>query len=247
LNVRSDVTIVRFATWAASGRSMPKPKDKTMLNSGRAQLPLRVKRHGKIQRQPREGAQVLDLARYAIGTRLRHARLMRGSRLKDVADAAGCSESLVSKIENNRIEPSLQVLHKLCLVLNIGLGELFTRQEEDAPVVTRAGQRSRIEMDPVRRGHGILMERIIPYAKGHLLQSNIHVVAPGGSSFGLISHEGEEVGYVIAGEIELFLGDKAYQLSAGDTFSFRSEIGHGYRNRGKTKARILFVNTPPTF
>src|SRR6478736_4309215 len=222
---------------------MPKPKDKTMLNSGRAQLPLRAKRNSKSQRQPaREGAQVLDLARYAIGTRLRHTRLMRGSRLKDVADAAGCSESLVYKIE-----PSLQVLHKLCLVLNIGLGELFTRQEEDAPVVTRAGQRSRIEMDPVRRGNGILMERVIPYAKGHLLQSNIHVIAPGGSSFGLISHEGEEVGYVITGEIELFLGDKAYQLSAGDTFCFRSEVGHGYRNRGKSEARILFVNTPPTF
>ena len=102
-------------------------------------------------------------------------------------------------------------------------------------------------MDPVRRGHGIVMERVIPYAKGHLLQSNIHVVAPGGSSFGLISYEGEEVGYVIAGEIELFLGDKAYQLSVGDTFCFRSEIGHGYRNRGKAEARILFVNTPPTF
>ena len=52
---------------------------------------------------------------------------------------------------------------------------------------------------------------------------------------------------VITGEIELFLGDKAYQLSAGDTFCFRSEVGHGYRNRGKSEARILFVNTPPTF
>lgn len=191
-------------------------------------------------------AEVLDLARYAIGTRLRHARLMRGSRLKDVADAADCSESLVSKIENNKLQPSLQVLHKLCSVLKIGLDELFTPQEEDGPVVTRGGRRYRIEMDPVRRGHGILMERVIPYSKGHLLQSNIHVIAPGGSSFGLISHEGEEVGYVIAGQIELFLGDKAYQLSAGDTFCFRSEIGHGYRNRGSAEARVLFVNTPPT-
>ena len=175
------------------GRKMPKPRKKAVPNSGRAHLALRAKSNPRNGRQ-QEGAQVLDLSRYAIGTRLRHARLMRGSRLKDVADAAGCSESLVSKIENNKIEPSLQVLHKLCTVLKIGLGELFTRQEEDAPVVTRAGQRSRIEMDPVRRGNGILMERVIPYAKGHLLQSNIHVIAPGGSSFGLISHEGEEVG-----------------------------------------------------
>jgi transcriptional regulator with XRE-family HTH domain len=198
-------------------------------------------------RNTRNEAEVLELARYAIGTRLRHARLVRGSRLKDVADAAGCSESLVSKIENNKVEPSLQVLHKLCSVLKIGLGDLFSLGEEDTPFVTRAGQRAIVEMDPLRRGHGILLERVIPYAKGHLLQSNIHIVAPGGSSFGLISHEGEEVGYVIAGEIDLFLGDKIYPLSAGDTFCFRSELGHGYRNRGEAEARILFVNTPPTF
>ncbi|MEP7031281.1 MAG: cupin domain-containing protein [Pseudolabrys sp.] len=91
------------------------------------------------------------------------------------------------------------------------------------------------------------MERVIPYTKHHLLQSNIHVVAPGGSSFGLISHEGEEVGYIIVGEIELFVGDKSYQLRAGDTFCFRSEIGHGYSNTGHEEARVLFVNTPPTF
>ena len=155
---------------------MPKPRNKTAPSPERAQLPLRPRGNGRNQRRPAgESAEVLDLARYAIGTRLRHARLMRGSRLKDVADAAGCSESLVSKIENNKIEPSLQVLHKLCTVLKIGLGELFTQQEEDAPVVTRAGQRSKIEMDPVRRGHGIRMERVIPYAKGHLLQSNIRL------------------------------------------------------------------------
>jgi len=212
-----------------------------------AAVPRSAKPSPRSKIRNEKSADILDLSRLAIGTRLRHSRLMRGSRLKDVADAAGCSESLVSKIENNKLQPSLQTLHKLCSVLKIGLGELFSTQHEDDLVVTREGKRSIVEVDALRRGDGIVMERVIPYAKGHLLQSNIHVVAPGGSSFGLISHEGEEVGYLIAGEIELFVGDKAYQLSAGDTFCFRSEIGHGYRNRGTTEARILFVNTPPTF
>lgn len=194
-----------------------------------------------------KSADTADLSRLAIGTRLRHTRLMRGARMKDVAKAAGCSESLVSKIENHKLQPSLQVLHSLCSVLGIGLGDLFNPQQDDFPVVTREGQRPLVEMDPLRRGNGILMERVIPYANGHLLQSNIHVVAPGGSSFGLISHEGEEVGYIIAGEIKLFIGDKSYQLRAGDTFCFRSEIGHGYSNHGQLEARVLFVNTPPTF
>ena len=58
-------------------------------------------------------------------------------RIEDVADTAGCSESLVSKIENNKLQPSLQILHnKLCSVLEIGLGELFNPQQEDYPVAT---------------------------------------------------------------------------------------------------------------
>jgi transcriptional regulator with XRE-family HTH domain len=182
-----------------------------------------------------------------IGARLRHARLMRGARMKDIAEAAGCSESLVSKIENNKLEPSLQVLSRLCGILGINLRDLFSPEQHDDTIVTRNTQRSVVEMDPLRQGHGIMMERVIPYARGHLLQSNIHVVAPGGSSFGMISHEGEEVGYIISGEIELFVGDKTFKLAAGDTFCFRSEIGHGYRNCGPGEARILFVNTPPTF
>jgi transcriptional regulator with XRE-family HTH domain len=187
------------------------------------------------------------LPHLGIGARLRHARLMRGARMKDIAEAAGCSESLVSKIENNKLEPSLHVLSRLCGILGINLRDLFSPEQNDDTIVTRQTQRTVVEMDPLRQGHGIVMERVIPYARGHLLQSNIHVVAPGGSSFGMISHEGEEVGYIISGEIELFIGDKTFRLGAGDTFCFRSEIGHGYRNAGADEARILFVNTPPTF
>jgi transcriptional regulator with XRE-family HTH domain len=111
-------------------------------------------------------AEVLDLSRLAIGTRLRHARLIRGARLIEVAEAAGCSESLVSKIENNKLQPSLQTLHKLCSVLKIGLGELFSPQQDDYPVVTRQGRRTVIEVDPLRRGEGILMERVNPLCEG---------------------------------------------------------------------------------
>ena len=68
---------------------MPKSRNRTAPNSGRAHVSLRAKSNPRNGRQSiRESAQVLDLSRYAIGTRLRHARLMRGSRLKDVADAA---------------------------------------------------------------------------------------------------------------------------------------------------------------
>lgn len=182
-----------------------------------------------------------------VGTRLRHARLLAGARLKDIAEAANCSESLLSKLENNKIQPSLNMLARVCDALNLTIGELFATPGADQEVIQRAGERIVVELDPLRRGEGIAMERLIPYAKGHLLQGNVHIVAPGGGSDGLVSHEGEEVGYVLSGQIELLLGDKVYNVNAGDSFTYRSETPHGYRNIGKSEARIIFINTPPSF
>jgi transcriptional regulator with XRE-family HTH domain len=183
----------------------------------------------------------------AIGVQLRHARIARELRMKDVAAAAGCSESLISKLEKNKVIPSLNVLHRICDALGLTIGEIFAAPGEENEVVTRAGARRIVEVDSLRKGTGIRMERLVPYAKGHLLQGNIHVVAPGGSTDGELSHDGEEVGYVISGKIELTLGDRTFRLSAGDSFSYRSELAHGYRNPGRNEARVLFVNTPPTF
>jgi transcriptional regulator with XRE-family HTH domain len=182
----------------------------------------------------------------SLGARLLHARLTREVRMKDVAALAGCSESLISKIENNKVVPSLNVLHRVCEALGVTIGELLSSSAEQR-VVTPAGERRVVEIDSLRRGTGIRMERLVPYARGHLLQGNIHVIAPGGSTDGVISHDGEEVGYVISGRIVLRLGGESHPLSAGDSFCYRSEIPHGYSNDSDEEARVLFVNTPPTF
>lgn len=198
---------------------------------------------GGIQRLPAPTGEVLP----RIGTRLHHARQMRELRMKDVAAAAGCSESMISKIENNKALPSLGVLHRICEVLNLALGELLTVPNENCGTVMRSGERRIVDIDPLRKGTGIRLERLVPYAKGHLLQGNIHIIAPGGSSDGTISHSGEEVGYVLAGAIELTVGDETYSLNAGDSFCYNSDLRHGYRNPGTVEARVLFVNTPPSF
>ena len=182
-----------------------------------------------------------------IGVRLRHARLTLGLRLQDVAAKVGCSESMVSKIENDRTLPSLTMLHRLAAALQTTVGQLCSEPGPEAGVVSRAGQRPMVTIDPLRTGTGIVMERLIPYDPAHLLQGNIHVVEPGGGSDGRLCHEGEEVGFVLEGSLELSVGEQTYLLHAEDSFSFRSNIPHGYRNPGPARARVIFINTPPSF
>jgi len=182
-----------------------------------------------------------------LGVRLRHARLLLGMRLKEVAAKADCSESLLSKIENEKITPSLLTLRRIANVFGLTLGELFAAPDEAERVVTKAGERPLITFDPLRKGSGITLERLIPYSSHHLLQGNIHIIDPGGGSDGTVQHPGEELGYVLEGTIELKLDGNTFLLNEGDSFTFRSERAHGYRNIGAGRARVLFVNTPPTF
>ncbi|WP_223998309.1 cupin domain-containing protein [Aureimonas sp. SA4125] len=198
--------------------------------------------------QRRSMAPADDLATAArLGVRMKLARQMRGMTLKAVADAAGCSESLLSKIENGKASPSLPMLHKVVQVLETNIGWMFEEVDGEEGIIFRAGARPLIALDPLRRGEGISLERVIPYSPGHMLQCNIHHVDADGASAGPIQHSGEEVGYLIAGEIELIVDEKTYKLSPGDSFVFRSELPHHYRNVGTERASIFWVNTPPTF
>jgi transcriptional regulator with XRE-family HTH domain len=182
-----------------------------------------------------------------LGGRLRRARRSKRLRLADVAVAVGCSESLLSKIETGKAMPSLRMLHRIALALGTSIAELYSEPAADEVIVRRASGRPTIRIGGGASAGGISLEQIAPFAAGRSLDANVHVVAPGADNGGAIRHDGEEAGYVVEGEIELTVNGHAFRLTAGDSFFFRSDLPHSYRNVGGGVARIVWVNTPPTF
>ncbi len=181
-----------------------------------------------------------------VGGTLRSRRRLLNMTLDQVATRAGCSESMLCKIETGKVNPSITLLRRLAQALSVNIAALF--DDQSAPdIVLRAGQRPRLNDGNLRHGDGVVLERMIPHAAGITLQADIHEISPGGASDGLISHQGEEMGYVLEGVVELIVDDQRWRLEQGDSFHFNSERPHGYRNIGSTIARILWVNTPPTF
>lgn len=180
------------------------------------------------------------------GQRLRRFRKRAALSLKQLSEHVGCSESLLSKIENDRANPSLSMLHQIVGALGISITSLFEDDSGGHRVVFRQSERPRIRLQS-RDSREIILERLIPEDGDHLLQANIHLVGVEGDSRGMISHEGEELGYVLDGVLELTVDQRVYRIEAGDCFVFRSELAHAYRNVGDTEARVLWVNTPPTF
>lgn len=181
-----------------------------------------------------------------LGSRLKYLRRMRSLTMNQLARRVGCSESMISKIETGRVAPSLSMLRRLTSALDVNMAMLFAERGSDG-VVSREGERPQVTTDPLRRGDGVTLERLVPHQQNSLLQANIHILAAGASTDGLITHAGEEMGYLLQGALELNVGGKTYVLKAGDSFHFRSELPHGYRNLGTEEARVVWVNTPPTF
>jgi transcriptional regulator with XRE-family HTH domain len=194
---------------------------------------------------PRDGSAQDELA---LGVRLKHARIARAMRLADLAAASGCSESLISKIENRKATPSLNTLHRLAKGLGITIATLLSDNGPAHGIIMREGQRpvlSRLGLG----GYGVdgvETELLIPFGADSALQATLLRVQPGARSDGLRQHEGDEVGYIVTGAIVLTVEGDTYSLKAGDAFFFPSMRPHGVANPGDAVAMIVWVNTPPT-
>ena len=138
-----------------------------------------------------------------LGRHIRLLRKNRGLTLLELAQEAGCSESMLSKVENGKGNPSINVLHSISRALGTNMGSLFLPNLKPEAVM-RKGER---HLAQLVSGKGVILEYLSPHLPGHILQAPIHIVEPGGSSKGSISHEGEEAGYVLEGELELSIGD----------------------------------------
>lgn len=179
----------------------------------------------------------------ALGGNVRSTRIIKGLKLRDLARRVGCSESLLSKIENGRASPSITMLHRIAASLDVTVPALFAARVAGEGIVGREGERPSMRID----AKGSRLERLVPAGVGRSLEGNLHILAPGGGSAGTLAHEGEEVGFVLKGELDLTVDGETHRLRAGDSFVFRSELPHSYRNPGRTEARVVWVSTPPTF
>jgi len=183
-----------------------------------------------------------------IGSQLRRERRLKGMRLIDIADAAGLSPSLISKIERNRINPSLSTLHRIAKVLGTSVSALFALDEKRTRIVLRQKDRTVAgKVQGMVAWEGIEAEIMIPYQEGRQLEGFVFVMEPGSHSGGILQHEGEECGYVLEGQLELTVEGEVFRLGVGDSFYFASTIPHSYRNPGRATARVIWINTPPTF
>ena len=177
-----------------------------------------------------------------LGPRLRSLRRQHGLTLAQVAARAGISVSFLSALEKGEAGVSIARLRQLLGAYGTTLARLTNGAAHGPVQITRAGKRKTI----AGRFENVKIEAL---ADGPILmEAQLFEVAPRGGSEGGYGHDGEEFVYVLSGSLEVTLGrTSTYRLAPGDCLYYASTNEHSWRNRGTRPARLLWVNTPPTF
>ena len=177
-----------------------------------------------------------------LGEMLRRARRRRGLSLKEASELAGISVSHLSAIECGTRNPSLAGLQRLAVALSIQVSELFGDKKRPPRRLVKAAERPVLDTGD----HRIRIESLAVGAQ--LLEPHIYLVEPGGGSQGSYHHEGEEIVYVLEGQVEFWLNEvEQHIVRAGDCLTFPSTLAHRWQNSGKGRLAMLWVNTPITF
>lgn len=178
-----------------------------------------------------------------IGPRIRRFRENKNLKIKDLASMVSCSSSLISQLERGKADPSISTLKKIAMALGVNIVDFFAFVQQDDEVVTREEERIHIRL----RKWDARIESLIKHVGNKKMQPFYTVIKPGGGSRGMYSHEGEEFGIVLRGELELVIREKTYKVKANDSFYFSSQTPHDWSNSGKDDAVVVWVITPPTF
>lgn len=185
------------------------------------------------------------------GTALKNLRKRNGWTLADVCDRTGVPASTLSRIENDQISPTYDLLLRLSNGLSLDISELLS----NAPGGSTYGaeQSGRRSVNRVSDGESVPMtNHTLRYLSTDLLNKQITPIlceyrAKSLEEFGeFMRHEGEEFLYVVDGQLELHTDCYSpLVLGRGESVYFDSRMGHAYVAGGEGPCHALSVCTVP--
>ena len=174
-----------------------------------------------------------------VARRVRERRQALDLTLEQVAGRTGLTRSVLSKVENFRVTPSLPALAKIAQALDTTISEL-TRGVDETP-----------EVSIVRNGEGVQVERDRPDSRiayesltfkcAGMMESLLLSLPSGTAREEAMSHEGEEFLYVMEGQVAFEYGEETFELNQGDSAYFNANIPHRVNNKNSEVAKIMSV------
>lgn len=177
----------------------------------------------------------------SIGAQVRNLRRKLDITGTELADQAGLSAGMLSKIENGAVSASIETLQALSRALNVPLTTFFATYEEQRDCsYVQSGRGVTIDRRGTKAGHQYQL-------LGHSISGDV-VVEPylitlteEAKPYTLFQHAGVEFIYMLTGKVTYRHADKAYPLAEGDALFFDAGALHGPEELTKLPMTYLSI------
>jgi transcriptional regulator with XRE-family HTH domain len=179
-----------------------------------------------------------SLEPYCIGMKLRSLRTQKRLTLSRLAAETGLSTALLSKLETDRMIPTLPTLATISRVYGVGMSYFFCEPSRHTLSITRKAH---------LQGNGRALDSIkvtplnAPDAGMRLAAQMIEFPPNGAASATDSCFEARALVYVLEGKLQLDAGGLHEVLDAGDCAYMESEMALAWSAGGKHRCRILVV------
>jgi transcriptional regulator with XRE-family HTH domain len=176
-----------------------------------------------------------------LGIRIKDLRLRQGLSQRELSSSIGVTPSTISQIESNSIYPSLPALYKIAETLNVEIGSLFPSSRDAAEQVVFTGGGKKINIPELQKGSVQAYKLSPPDHEAKADPYIIEIESGKSISSHFFRHKGEEMGYVLSGEIEFVIDHAVHKAHPGDIIYFTSQIPSRWKNDGPEIGRILWI------
>lgn len=179
-----------------------------------------------------------------IGERIKSLRVERKMSIADVAKKSGISESTLSAIENRAVLPPLGNIISLASTLQVTVGELFEDSADSPFCIVRSNDRKTVSRFSSAGGKsgGYSYESLGHQKQNRQMEPFLVTLTPvEGSQVEPNQHVGEEIIFVLEGQVEVKLSGHTDILDPGDSIYYDSNLPHVVSCHGKAPATILAV------
>lgn len=180
---------------------------------------------------------------FNVGDTIRNLRKKKKMTIKDLAEKAKITSSMLSQIERGLANPSINTLRELTDCLQIPLYKFFQTNTSQGGEIVRSTERKVIGLP----GNETFYELLTPDTKGEIEFCIMHVPGRSCSEDKSRAHEGEENSFVIKGPILIEVDGIEYRLETGDSLRIPAHTKHRWINPTGETAKVIFAITPPSF
>ena len=177
-----------------------------------------------------------------IGSRIKSIRKENKLTISEVANRAGVSNGLISKIENGRTIPSLPVLLELISALGVQISDFFVGVEHKIAgkfIHIPKSKQSVIEKEIDSKGFSY--QRIFSKSLDTIgFEAVILTIEPGSKREKVIT-DAWEFKFIISGSVTYLIDNETVELSAGDSLYFNGNYPHVPENHGTENCVMLVL------